>query len=248
LFLVLRDAVGIVDVTAGQKTQHMGGGRLDHGAELAFSEGLVAGEVDLPYRSLCSLRDGVDEVNPAVAAVDDLRIDADLGTAGTAVCLDDAADVGLHGGALQRSARLRLDSRGKVGILDLLVAFECDAVEHGRFGYMHHKPLADTLDGNLFEQARRNQRFQRRVARGVVEMPVGRCMKMRADGLGIDAAVAFDDDRSLRWRRGFGGDGCCENQAEDAGKPKSGQPRSGRSAVLRDASNLSDPHVPRGSY
>src|SRR5439155_14994533 len=103
LFLVLRYAVGIVDVSAGQKAQHMGGGSLDHGAELPFAEGLVAGEVDLPHRSFFSLRYGVDKVDPAIAAVDDLRIDADLGAAGTPVCLDDAADVGLHAGTLQRA-------------------------------------------------------------------------------------------------------------------------------------------------
>src|SRR5258705_11237203 len=96
LFLVLRTADGIVAVTAGQKTQHMGGGGLDHGAELPFAEGLVAGEVDLPYRSLCALRYGVDEVDPAIAAVDDLRIDADLGAAGPPGCPDDAAHAGLH--------------------------------------------------------------------------------------------------------------------------------------------------------
>ena len=111
----------------------MGGG-LDHGAELPLAEGLVAGEVDLPHRRFCALRYGVDEVDPTIAAVDDLRIDADLGAAGTPVCLDDAADVGLHGSALQRAARLRFDGRGQVGVLDLLVALECDAVEHGRFG------------------------------------------------------------------------------------------------------------------
>src|SRR5207247_10209986 len=100
------------------------------------------GEIDLPYRSFCSLRYGVDEVDPAIAAVDDLRIDADLGAAGTPVCLHDAADVGLHGGALQRAARLRFDGGGKVGVLDLFVAFERNAVEHGRFRQIHPNTTA----------------------------------------------------------------------------------------------------------
>jgi hypothetical protein len=95
---------------------------------------------------------------------------------------------------LQRAARFGFDCGGKVGVLDLLIAFECDAVEHGRFGQMHHKSLAGAFDRNLFEQARRDQRFQRRVTRGVVEMPVGRCVEVGAYGLGIDAAVPFDDD------------------------------------------------------
>src|SRR6185295_3816062 len=175
----------------------MGSGCLDHGAELPFAEGVIAREVDLPYRSLCALRYGVDEVNPAIPAVDDLRIDADLGATGAPVYFDDAPDVGLHGGALQRAAWLRFDGGGKVGILDLLVAFECDAVEHGRFGQMHHKPLAGAFDGNLFEQARCNQCFQRGVTCGFVEVPVGCWVKVGAHGLGIDAAVPLDDDRSL---------------------------------------------------
>jgi len=107
---------------------------------------------------------------------------------------------------------------------------------------MHHEPLAGAFDGNLVEQACCNQRFQRRVTRGFVEMPVGRGVKVGAYGLGIDAAVAFDNDRCLRRRGDFCDDGCRENQSEGAGKPKTG------SAGLRDASNLSDPHVPRVSY
>ena len=223
----------------------MGGGGLDHGAELPFAEGLVAGEVDLPHRSFCSLRYGVDEVDPAVAAVDDLRIDADLGAAGTPICLDDAADVGLHGGALQRAARLRFDGSGKVGVLDLLVALECDAVEHRRFRQMHHKPIAGAFDGNLVEQARCNQRFQRRVTCGVVEVPIGRRVKVGAHGLGIDAAVPFDDDRFRRRRCRFSCERRYENQSEGAGESTSGHARSRRPAVSRDASDL---HVPPDSY
>ena len=114
---------------------------------------------------------------------------------------------------------LDFDGGGEVGVLDLLVAFECDAVEHGRFGQMHDKPLAGAFDGDLVEQARCDQRFQRRVARGVVETPVGRRMKVGAHGLGVDAAIAFDNDRCLRPRGDFGDDRCRENQPEGAGKP-----------------------------
>ena len=154
------------------------GGGLDHGAELPLAESLVAGEIDLPHRGLCALRYGVDEIDAAVAAVDDLRLDADLVAADMPVGLDDAADVGLHRGALQRAARLGFDRRREVGVLDLLVAFERDAVEHGRFGQMHDQPFAGAIDRNLVEQAGCDQRLQCRVARGVVEPSIGRGVKI----------------------------------------------------------------------
>ena len=66
----------------------------------------------------------------------------------------------------------------------------------GRFGQMHDQPFAGAIDRHLVEQAGRDQRLQRRVARGVVEPSVGRGVKIRAHGLGVDAAIAFDDDAS----------------------------------------------------
>jgi hypothetical protein len=103
----------------------------------------------LPVKLIC-----VDEVDPAATAVDDLRHDIDLGAPDAPVRLDDTSDIGLHHSALQRAARLGLDSRCKVGVLDLPVAFECDAVEYRRLRQMHHKLLAGALDGNFLEQAR----------------------------------------------------------------------------------------------
>jgi len=47
LLPVLRDAIGIVDVAAGQEAQHVGGRRLDDGIELPLAENMIAGEVDL---------------------------------------------------------------------------------------------------------------------------------------------------------------------------------------------------------
>ena len=90
-------------------------------------------------------------------------------------------------------------------VLDLLVAFEGDAVEHRRLVQMHDQPFAGALDRDLVEQAGRQQRLERRVARGFVEAPVGRGMEIGAHGLGVDAAIALDLDGSrragrARWR------------------------------------------------
>ena len=126
---------------------------------------------------------------------------------------------------------------GKVGVLDLLVAFECDAVEHGRFGHVHDQPLAGAFDGNLVEQAGCNQRFQRRVARGVVELPIRRRVKVGAHGLSIDAAIALDGDRCrcarlARFRRRQ----VARKSSRERREPASRQPRSDRSVRgLRDA-------------
>ena len=146
-------------------------------------------------------------------------------------------------GALQRAARLGLDGGGKVGVLDLLVAFECDAVEHGRFGQMHDEPLAGAFDGNLVEQAGRDQRFQRRVARGVVEMSVGRGVKIGADGLGVDAAVALDDDGSSRRRCVSATTGVAKINRDAVAASKPACSRQRLALVRRIAS---DPHVPPG--
>ena len=70
---------------------------------------VIADEIDLPHRGLLALRHLIDEVDAIVAAVDDLGHHADIVAPGMAVGFDDAADVGLHHGALQRAARLGLD-------------------------------------------------------------------------------------------------------------------------------------------
>ena len=133
------------------------------------------------------------------------------------------------------------DGCGKVGVLDLLVAFEGDAIEHRRFGDVHDKPLAGAVDRNLVEQARCDQRFQRRIARGFVELPVGAGVKIGAHGFGIDAAIAFDDDRSCSGRCcRFGRNGVAKINPERRGQQAACGTQPMRSQDLRDAF---DPHV-----
>ena len=135
------DAVGIVDIAAGQKAQHIGCGGLDHGGKLPLAEHLVADEVDLPHRGLAAFGHLIDEIDAVVATVDDFRHDADIVAPDMAVGFHDAADVGLHHGALQRAARLGFDDGLEFLVLYLLVAFEGDAIEHWRLGQMHDQPF-----------------------------------------------------------------------------------------------------------
>ena len=78
---------------------------------------------------LLALGDGEDEIDPVIAAVDDLRDDANIVAADAPIGFDDAVDVALHRRALQPAVRLGLDGGREIGVLDLLVAFEGDTVE-----------------------------------------------------------------------------------------------------------------------
>ena len=100
----------------------------------------------------------------------------------TPIGLDDAADVGLHGGALQAAARLGLDDRRKVGVLDPLVALERDASSTGASCRctISRSPARSIV--TLSNRSGRDQRLQRRIARGLIEASVGRGMKIRAHG------------------------------------------------------------------
>ncbi len=153
MLAILRDAVGVVDVAADQKAQHIGRGGLDHRGELPLAENPIAHEVDLPHGRLRPFRHHIDKVDPIFAAADDLRHDTDIVAPDMTVGFDDAADVGLHHGVLQRAARLGLDDGHKVGVFDFLVAFERDAIEYCGLRYMHDQPLAGALDRNIVEQA-----------------------------------------------------------------------------------------------
>ncbi len=211
LFAIRGDAVRVVDVTAGQKAQHVGRGGLDHGGELPLAEHAVADEVDLLHRRFRALRHHVDEVDAVVAAIDDLRHHTDIVASGMAVGVHDAANVSLHHGALQRAARLGFDDGCQLFVLYFLVAFECDTVEHRSLGQMHDEPLAGALDRDLVEQTGCQQCFQRRIARGVVEPPVWRRTEIRAHRVGVDPAIALHGNGAARlhvglarWRFSFG--------------------------------------------
>ena len=117
-----------------------------------------------------------DEIDAIVAAVDDLGHHADIVAPHMPIGFDDAADVGLHR-ALQRATRLGFDHRPKLFVLDLLVAFKGDAIQHRSFGEVHDQSLALALDRDFVEQAGADQRFERGVARGLVKCPSGAAWK-----------------------------------------------------------------------
>ena len=84
---------------------------------------------------------------------------------------------------------------------------------------MHDEPLAAALDRHVVEQAGCEQRFQRRIARGLVKPSVGSGMEIGAHGLGIDAAIAFDRNRS-RAASAFGDNRRQRRSTEQRRKPR----------------------------
>src|SRR6266700_3415946 len=194
LLAILVDAIGVVNVAAGQETQDRRLGGLDHGLQLPLAEHVIADELDLAHGRLLALGDPIDEIGAAVAAVDHFRHDADIIAPDAVVGFHDAADVGLHGRALQAAAGLGLDELFEIAILDFLVAFEGDAIEDLRLCHMHQQAPVLAVKGDVLEQARCNQRLQRNIEGRGIEPPVGRGMKIRANGIGIDTSVAFHDD------------------------------------------------------
>ena len=211
LLAIFCDTVGVIDVAADQKAQHVGCGGLDHGGELPLAEHMVADEIDLPHRDLLAFGDGEDEIDAVASAIDDFRHHADIIAPDVPVGFHDAADVGLNGGALQRAACLGLHHAGKFGVLDFLVAFERDAVEQLCLDQVDHHLVARPVNRHLVEQSGCDQRFQRRIERSGIELFSRPGMEIRTHGIGFDPPIAFHSD-SLARRRSVVGGQCRRNK------------------------------------
>ena len=141
------------------------------------------------------------EIDAVVRLLDDFGRDAHVIAAGMAIDFGDALGVGLHHRTRQRAARLGLDFRRKLLVLDLLVALEGDAADHRVFDHGHHDAAAGLVDLHVLEQAGLDQRLQAVIDCGLVQPAAGARLEIGADGLDLDAPVALDLDRS----HGLGG-------------------------------------------
>ena len=147
------DPVGIVDVGAAQEAQKVGFARLDDVLQAIGRIGDVADELDRPDAGLAALGDREDQVDAIVRLLDDFRGHTHVIAAGAPVDFGDALGVRLDHRARERAARLGLDFSGKLLVLDLLVAFEGDAPDHGVFDHGHDQPAARLVDSHVLEQA-----------------------------------------------------------------------------------------------
>jgi hypothetical protein len=195
---VVIDPVGVVDIPAGQEAQHVRDRGLDDRPELAISEDMVAGKGDRLHRRLLAFGDSIDEVDPVIAAIDDLRRDANTFAAGPMIGFDDAIDIALHSRTRQSATRLGLDDGRQIGILDFLVAFEGNSIEHLGFHHVNDDVLTRALDPDVIELPRRGHLLQGFVKRGGIVAPGIVHMEIAAHGVGVDATIALDANCVLR--------------------------------------------------
>ena len=205
------DAIRIVQVTGGQEAQEVRLAGLDDVLEAVGRERLVADELDRAHAGLRTLIDGEDQIDAVIGLLDDFRRDLNVITAGTAIDFGNAQRVGLHQRPRQRSARLGLHLSGELLVLDLLVALERNAADHRVFHHGDDQPATGLVDAHVLEQTGLDQRFQTVVNPTLIEPTAGTGLKVRTNGLHLDAAVSFDHDRTgalsrCRHRRQHGGD------------------------------------------
>ena len=110
------------------------------------------------------------------------------------VDLEDALHVRLHERAREGAARLRLNFRGELLVLGLLVAFERNAIDDGIFDHRHQDPTRPGRDPHVLEQAGRIEPLEGGVDLGCVQPLAGSDAEIRANRVRLDTAVTFDID------------------------------------------------------
>ncbi len=219
-------AIGVVDVGGLQEAEEVGLRGLDHLFQAPRRIGLVADEADRFYAGLLAFVDLENQVDAIVRPLDHLRLDGDVEAAVAMIDVDDALGIGLHLGARQRVARLRLDFLLKLLVLHPMVAFEGKPVDHRRFHHRDDDAAARLGDMDVFKKAGGVERLERGVDLGGVEALAGAGFEIGADRFRFDAAVALHHDvacgrASLGRRRCIRYAGCEANKThseEQAGQ------------------------------
>ena len=150
---------------------------------------VVADEGDELDAGLVAFGDLEHQIDAVVRQFDEFRLDAHVEAAGAAVDFDNALDVGLYGRLGQRAARLGLHLGLELLVLGLLVAFKGNAVDHRVFDHGDNETVAGMIDADVGEQAGRVKRLQR-----LVDVLRAAAAEIGANGIGFDAAIAFDGD------------------------------------------------------
>ena len=133
------DPVRIVDVAAAEEAQQIRFVRLDDVLQPIRRIGDVADELDRLDAGFRALGDREDQIDAIVRLFDDFGRHGDVITAGMAIDFGNALGVGLHHRTRQRAARLGLNFRRKLFVLDLLVALEGNAADHRVFDHGHQR-------------------------------------------------------------------------------------------------------------
>ena len=159
--LVEREAVRVVGVVGAEEPVPSALLGLDHPAQRAVAELLVADEGDAADPGHRALVDLEHEVDPVLVELDDLGLDLGRVAAVAAVELEDAADGVLHARAGVDHARPELDLGLETSVVEPLVALEGDAVDDRVLDHPDDQDVALALDRDVVEQAGGEQALER---------------------------------------------------------------------------------------
>ena len=191
---VIGEPVGIVGVGGREKAIPAALFRLNRGAQRAVTEDAIADEVDAAHTGRRSLVNLEDEIDAVFRQLDDLGLDACGEAAAAAVELQNAAHIILHPRAGINGARARLDLCVEILVRDFRVSLEGDAVEDRVLDHPDDQHIAFTVQLDVREEPRVEQRLQRAVDALWIPWIAGLHEQVRAYGLGLDALNAFDAD------------------------------------------------------
>ncbi len=176
----------------------------DDVAQLAVAEGAIADEIDALDLGRPALGDLEHEIDAVLLELDDFRLDRRGEAALAAIDVEDALHVGLRAGAGEHRARLELDLGGQRRRIDLAVALEGDLIDDRVLDHGNDGSVALTIDADVGEQARREQRAERAIDLAGVVVVTRRELEVRANRLGLDTTISnhanFANRPALRLR------------------------------------------------
>jgi hypothetical protein len=163
--------------------------RRDDIAQLPVRKLAIADEIHLADRRLLFLDDLEHEVDAIVRLLNRLRLDARVEISLAPVDFDDALHVRLNDRARKRAARTRLHFARQHVVLDLVVAFEGDAIDRRILDDRHDDAPAALADLYVLIEAGGVKRLQRLVDLDGVDPLALPDPEIAADGFGLDALV-----------------------------------------------------------
>ena len=194
------DAVRIIDIARTEEREEVRLAGLDDVLQTIGRVIVVADKVDRLDAGLRTFVDREDQIDAVVGLLDDFRRHADVVATRTAIDLGDALGVGLHHRTRKRTAGLRLHFGIELVVLDLLVALEGNATDHRVFDHADDQTATGLIDLHVLEKARLDQRLEAVIDGALVQTAARPRTEIGADGFDIDAAIAFNGNRSSSLR------------------------------------------------
>ena len=200
LLLVGRKPVRIVAIVRLEEAEYAACLPSEHLlAQALILEGLVADDVDAANLGLVALVDLENEIDAILLKVDDLRFDPRSEAALALVKLDNALDVRADLGAGKDLARLQLDLRDDLVVLDALVTLQDDAVDDRILSHGDDDiARLGTGDDDVGEKLRRVELLQRGIeGLGRITLARGEIC-VRTDRVRLETLIAAHRDRTNR--------------------------------------------------